>query len=227
METGVKSLVPTDPRQVQEVSQLHAKLLPDSPVVGLGSTFLESFYYKTLVADSLVWCDLSYHDGVAAGFIAYTDRPKDFMSRGLRHHWPWLAMLLAGSVARHPTRGKTILQVLAMMRSRKQELPGGTGGEILSFGVLPAFRGMEFTRRTGRRISMDLFDSASEFFRGRNIQSFRMLVAASNREALLFYHALGCTFEPLPGRNGKTVQVTYTFASDADLADPNSAIPHA
>jgi ribosomal protein S18 acetylase RimI-like enzyme len=227
MEVGVKFLNPTNSRQVQEVSQLHARLLPESPVVQLGLTFLESFYYKTLVADRLVWCELSYHDGVAAGFIAYTDRPKDFMSRGLRHHWPWLAMVLAGSVARNPARGRTIFQVLAMMRGRKQELPGGTGGEILSFGVLPAFRGMEFIRRTGRRISMELFDSASEFFRRRNIQTVRMLVAASNREALLFYHGLGCTFEPLPGRNGKTVQVTYTFASDADLSDPNSAIPHA
>jgi ribosomal protein S18 acetylase RimI-like enzyme len=216
METGVKSLVPTNSRQVQEVSRLHANLLPESPVVQLGLTFLESFYYKRLVADRLVRCDLYYHDRVAAGFIAYTHQPKDFMSCGLRHHWPWLAMVLAGSVARNPARTKTILEVLTMMRSRKQELPDGAGGEILSFGVLPDFRGMEFIRRTGRRISMELFESAKEFFRQRNIQSFRMLVAASNREALLFYHALGCSFEPLPNLNDKTVQVTYTFAGNPE-----------
>lgn len=214
METGLKPLVPTNPRQVQEVSRLHEKLLPESPVVRLGLTFLESFYYKKLVAERLVWCDLYYHDGVAAGFIAYTDQPKDFMSCGLRHHWPWLAIVLAGSVARNPARSKTILQVLAMMRSRKQELPGGARGEILSFGVLPDFRGVEFIRRTGRRISRELFESAKEFFRQRNIQSFRMLVRANNREALLFYHALGCSFEPYPGPNEKTMQVTYTFAGD-------------
>jgi hypothetical protein len=66
METGVKPLTPTNPRQVQEVSRLDAKLLPESPVVRLGLTFLESFYYKKLAADHLVRCDLYYERSKAS-----------------------------------------------------------------------------------------------------------------------------------------------------------------
>jgi L-amino acid N-acyltransferase YncA len=42
---------------------------------------------------------------------------------------------------------------------------------------------------------MELYDSALEYFRALGIRTFRALVEKSNREALLFYHALECELQ--------------------------------
>jgi ribosomal protein S18 acetylase RimI-like enzyme len=167
---------------------------------------MRHFYYRTLIEDGLVRCDLYHYRGVAVGFIAYTKYPSDFMARGLRRHWFYLAALMAGLGLRHPKRLAVMLRVLATMKGRGSQGGSIPEGEALSFGVLPEYRSSEFVRRTGRRISRELFEHAREYFRREKIASFRLLVEADNREALLFYHAMGGRFRHGPPE-GRTVEI--------------------
>lgn len=209
MENGIKPLDPRNRAELEAVVRLHGLLLAQSPVARLGTPFMRRFYYRELVQDGLICVDLCYSDGVAAGFVAYTRYASDFMAQGLRRHWLRLAGVMAGSVVRRPLLLGEIVRVLALMRNRKQQAGDVSRGEILSLGVLPEYRSGEFARRTGRRVSLELFGSARDYFARQNIASFRMLVGADNREALLFYHALGCEFKPQADA-AKTVEVTYT-----------------
>ncbi len=211
MVSGIRPLDPRNAGDVQAAVRLHCALLPQSPVSRLGPEFMRLFYYRKLVEDGLVQCDLAYHDGRAAGVIAYTRYPFDFMANGLRRHWLYLVAVTAYSLLRHPGRLGIILPVVAMLRERKRQAGDVPEGEILSFGVLPEYRGADFVRRSGRRIPVELFERARAFFLKEGISSFRMLVEADNREALLFYHTLGCKLEKTPEGAGNTVQATYTI----------------
>ena len=207
MKDGVTPLDPRSVTDVESAVRLHALLLPRSPVARLGSAFMRHFYYRVLIEDGLVRCDLYHCQGVAAGFIVYTTYPSDFMAQGLRRHWLYLALLMVGLGLRHPVRLAVMLRVLTSMRGRRSQAGSISEGEALSFGVLPEYRSSEFVRRTGRRISRELFQRASEYFRREKIASFRLLVEADNREALLFYHAMGGRVRHGPKEGGQTVEI--------------------
>src|SRR5437764_450962 len=152
MVTGIRELSPDDQSAVHAVARLHCELLPRSPAALLGHEFLESFYYRSLVEDRLVWCNTFYYDCVLAGFIACTHSAYDFMTQGLRSDWLELARVLVNSIVRNPRHLKVIAGVAQMMRKRNRQSPSTCNSEILSLGVLPEFRGSDFLRRTGRRI---------------------------------------------------------------------------
>jgi len=184
------------------VASLHAALLPDSPVARLGPRFLSRFYYRVLVADALLQCRVAYEDGVPVGFIAFTARPATFMSEGLRRHWLRLAAVLAWEALADPRRIVLMLWTARLMRGRAS-VPTPGEGELLSFGVLPEFRGMDYLRRTGRRIGAELFAAARGDLRDAGVERFRAVVATDNAPALMFYQAQGCRVdrdrETLPG----------------------------
>ena len=194
MRDGLERLDPKNPTSVADAARLHAELLPTSPVVRLGPVFMRRFYYRKLVDDGLVGCSLYYADGIAAGFIAYTASSSGFMSEGLRRHWLYLSAVLGLSVLQDPRRIGGIVWTVNHMRKQRGPQRPSPPGELLSFGVLREFRTPQYVRSTGRRISMSLYDSAIAYFRERGVPAFRAVVETSNREALLFYHALECEF---------------------------------
>src|SRR3989338_4160156 len=104
MEDGIRPLDPRSVADVESAARLHSLLLPRSPLSQLGPEFMRHFYYRTLIEDGLVRCDLYNYRGVAVGFIAYTKYPSDFMARGLRRHCFYLAALMAGLRLRGTTR---------------------------------------------------------------------------------------------------------------------------
>src|SRR4029453_17892935 len=112
MSTGLRRLDPSDLRQVDAVSRLHATLLPASPVAALGPAFPRRFYYRTFVEDGLVVCDLFYDRETPAGFVAYTKFGSGFVLRGMRRHWFSLSVHLMRSVLFHPSRLGTIIKLL-------------------------------------------------------------------------------------------------------------------
>lgn len=224
METEIKTLDSHHPGQLDDIVRLHQTLLPRSPVTRLGRAFMRQFYYLDLVADGLIRADLCYHEGQAAGFIVYTKFASEFMSKGLRSHWLRICAVMTGTVIQHPSSLREIFRALALLRSRKQQTQHGSSAEILSFGVLSEFRTGEFIRRTGRRLSIELFARARDYFAAENLPNFRMLVEADNRETLLFYHALGCRFPPSAGEPSGTIEVVYSLDS-APEAQPSPSGP--
>ena len=192
MKQGLLPLDPTDATAVEHMARLHAELLPGSPIARLGRRFMTRFYYRSLVAEGLLGCYLDYVDGQPAGFIACTAQPTRFMIEGLRRHWLYLPAVLLLEIVTDPRRLRVILWTLQYMR-RGAGTPAEPGeGEILSFGVVSEFRTPRFVRRSGRRVSWELFMRARDYYRVAGVERYRAVVQSDNREALMFYHAQGC-----------------------------------
>jgi ribosomal protein S18 acetylase RimI-like enzyme len=211
VRSEIRRLDPLDEQARRDVAGLHAHLLPTSPIVRIGRRFARDFYYRSLVADGLVGCHVAYVDGVAAGFLAFTADPAHFMSIGLRRHWPRIARTLLVDVVTDPRRAAVILWTLGYMRSRKSAVPPGEA-ELLSLGVMPQFRSIDFVRSTGLRISTELFGRARADLLARGVQRFHGVVEAKNREALMFYQALGCRVDPERQSAPGTVVIVGDFS---------------
>ena len=56
----------------RHIAELHADLLPRSPLTKLGVGFMERFYYKVLPKQGLIFGAVAYVDGRAAGFVSAT-----------------------------------------------------------------------------------------------------------------------------------------------------------
>jgi len=229
MGDGIRPLDPRNPRDLEAVTRMHAALIPQSPVCQLGPEFMQKFYYRKLVEDKLIQCDLYEHEGTPAGFIAYTEIPSRFMSEGLRHHWLYLTGVLAFSICRNPQRIAAVLKALTIMGSRTRKTRTSGEGEMLSLGVLPEFRTPQFIRRTGKRIPSALFEHARTYFRNKGVVNIYLLVEAENTPAMMLYRAMGGRFEPDVDSGGKSLRVTYSSAeqknerSTADDKGPEEA----
>lgn len=216
---GPAPLDPHNEQAIAEVARLHADLLAGSMILLLGDTFTRRFYYQKLVEDGLINCDVYYDNGKAIGFLSYTAFASDFMSKGLRRHWLYLASILARSLVTEPQRLRVMLSVVSYMRMRTVDraLPEA---ELLSLAVSPREAALH-ARRTGKRVSVELFWSAQRYFHARGIRSFQAVVEASNRRVLQFYRELGCRIEELPGTSGKAMRVTsdVRLRKDADRSE--------
>ena len=218
MNDGIRALDPQDPRDLEAVAKMHTALLPGSPVCQLGAEFMQRFYYRKLVEDGLIHCDLYINEGTPVGFIAYTEIPSRFMSEGLRRHGLYLAGIMILSLLRHPSRIAAVLRTLRIMSRRTRKTEGAQEGEMLSLGVLPQFRSPDFTRRTGTRISSALFENARGYFRNRGVAEIYLLVEAENKPAMMLYKAMGGRFEQDAASKGKSLRVTYSSADRRDYA---------
>ncbi len=218
---GIAPLTATDDTAVGQVAQLHATLLPGSPIPRLGSRFMRRFYYRSLVADDLIHCQISYVAGRPAGFITCTAQPARFMAEGLRRHWLQLGWVMLGEVLADPRRLVVIFWTLNYMRRRPGRPHDPGEGEILSFGVLPEFRTSAFVQQTGRRIAGELFASARAFFAASGISRYRAVVESGNREALMFYHAQGWQVKPGGGGAPGTIILEAGVASPPDSHRPS------
>jgi ribosomal protein S18 acetylase RimI-like enzyme len=214
MRDGIKPLDPQDRSDVADAARLYAALLPNTALTKLGEDFMKGFYFGALVEDGIIRCDLYYYQGRPAGFIAYTEQGWGFVSVSVRRHWFRLGMLLGWSVLRNPARLKTIGEVLLLMRKRGDEPPPPYRAEFLVFGVLPEFRSREFIQQTGRRISAELFENAKQCFARLGLPGFRLMVEADNREAVLFYHRMGCKLEKLSFGEGKVLQAVFALSRE-------------
>jgi hypothetical protein len=207
-------IVPLDPRSTESVAaavELHAALLPTSPVIRIGPEFASRIYYGQLVERGILSCDLYFVDRQPAGFIAYTVLDRQRMLRFLVSRALPLGLIGVRAVLQDPTRLSLVSEAVTAMRYRQHREGKRYQGEILSFGVLPEFRSRAFIQTSGQRISHALFTRAKDFFSQQRVNGFRMMVQADNVETLLFYHALGCRVDGGGAKNGGVVSVAFEF----------------
>ncbi|MGB7214053.1 MAG: hypothetical protein WBE98_03215 [Gammaproteobacteria bacterium] len=211
------------PAPARDLARLHAALLPESPVPLLGEAFMERFYYSVLPAEGSVRGAVAYCDGEPAGFIAVTHDPRGFMRSAVRRHWARIGWLIATSLLRSPRRIAYVLEALRLMSASKAD--ERDGGQILSFGVLPAYREFRFVRRTGLRLGLDLLRVGVDQLRAFGVREIRAAVHRDNREAQLFYRGLGwrLTGKDLPGWRVPAVELTWSADEDAQTSDRRTA----
>jgi ribosomal protein S18 acetylase RimI-like enzyme len=183
---------------------------------------MSRFYYRVLPRLGLICGHVAYVDERPAGFIVATHDSSGFMQAALRRRFLHVAWVLAWSVLRDPSRLGAIMEAVRIMRGLPPPVPGQSGGEILSFGVLPEFRARDFVMRTRLRISQDLLNAAIEQLSRGGTERVRVIVDADNLEARLFY--LGNGWRPgmdvVPGWRKVTVEFLWEPPStDAPYVD--------
>ena len=179
------------PAPVADVTRLHVTLLPASPVSLLGVRFVKNFYYRVLPHEGLMLGAVAYVDEQPAGFVAATHDRDGFLRSALRKRWPQAAWAVGTSVLTAPKSGAAVWQAWRVMHSRRPAEAGEAAGEILSLGVLPAYREPRFVRQSGLHIATDLVEVAVGELRKLGIQHISAAVRADNTEAKLFYAGLG------------------------------------
>ena len=189
----IVALNPSDVTHRRAAAELHGRLLPESPIAALGQGFMQDFYYRLLVRDGLIACDLYRLDGKYVGFASYTKYPFTFMKRGYRKHfWP-LALCLGQSVLARPARIGVLIQIPGVAAKRASAETHKTG-EFLSFGVEAGY-GTCRDAATGKKIPNLLFENLMGYFRGKDFDRLQFIVRKENRPSLLFFNAYGAQIE--------------------------------
>ena len=198
---------------VEDVTRLHTVLLPASPVALLGPRFMRGFYYRVLPWEGLILGAVAYVDERPAGFVAATSDANGFMRTALRRHWWPAAWAVGTSVLASPTSAAAVWQAWRVMRSRRRA-EHEAAGEILSLGVLPAYRQPAFVRQHGLHIAADLLEMAVERLRCLGVRQIGAAVRADNTEAKLFYAGLGWNLHraEVPGWGAASVEFVWRTA---------------
>lgn len=199
------------PDRSRDLGTLHAALLSHSPVALLGPDFLERFYYRTLPRMGLIFGHVAYVGGEPAGFIVATGDASGFMRKAIRRKFPQITLTMLRSVVRDPSRLGAIWEAVQIMRGLPAPEVTGPQGELLSMGVLPAYRSREFMLKTRLRIGPDLLAAALRQLSERDVGRVRVIVDADNLEARLFYGGQGWVpgLSRVPGWRKETVEFLW------------------
>jgi len=181
-------------KDVRAAADLHKKLLSDSLIPQLGNIFMTKFYYRDLIKDGLIKCNLYRQNDDYVAFAVYTEYPFTFMAEGKRRHFLRLCLILSLSIIAKPIRLMTIINALKVDNKRGSEGSTDNAGEMLSFGVLDSCRDIR-DESTGLRIVNILFDSAISYFRSKGFKKMYGEIRKSNLPSLLLWKSYGAVPE--------------------------------
>ena len=185
----------------RHIAELHAELLPRSPLTKLGVGFMERFYYKVLPKQGLIFGAVAYVDGRPAGFVSATYDSDRLLRRALRWNWMRVSWVLATSLPR-PSKLVGLAEGMGIFKSREpradlaveRAAAGGPTGEVLSIGVRRMFRNSDFKSKSGLQIGRDLMLGVMAGFQKSQIVRARLIVDAQDIAGQGFFRRLG--FEP-------------------------------
>src|SRR3990172_10967627 len=101
---------------------------------------MRNFYYRRLIEDGLVICDLYKHNDKYVGFLSYTKYPFSFMRDGRKKHFFYLIYILLTSLLSRPSRIRILIEMLRVSSKRNPNADDAGTGEFISFGVLGPYR---------------------------------------------------------------------------------------
>ena len=183
----------------RHIAELHAELLPRSPLTKLGVGFMARFYYKVLPKQGLIFGAVAYVDGIPAGFVSATYDSDRLLRKTIRWNWLRLAWVLATSLPR-PSKLAGFAEGLGIIRSREPKADAaatyggsanGPTGEVLSIGVRRMFRSPDFKIQTGLQIGRDLMIGAMAGFEKSQLVRARLIVDSQDIPSQGFFRGLG------------------------------------
>jgi hypothetical protein len=187
----------------RELAELHAELLPSSPLHALGPAFAEHFYYGVLPEEGLVFGQVAYNgDGAPIGFIAVTRDADGFIGTAVRRRWRSLLWV----TVRHPPAPRRAWEAMRLMRDRETQPSPERRAEILSLGVRPSAKGQRANLERGR-VARGMLDWAVRELADQPIQA---LVDETNLPARLMYGELGWTATGRVETGWPVPQLVYT-----------------
>ena len=210
-----------------DISALHEELLSHSPLVKLGKVFMEQFYYSVLSSSGSIRGAIAYVDDRPAGFIVATNDAGQFMSKAARKHPVRLVSVLFKSVITDPRRANGMIEAYRIQANVSSVGYGPGFGELLSFGVLPAYRARNFIVETGLQIAADLQDVAMRQLGELGVRTVRACVDCDNLPAQFFYRAHGWRLgEPaVPGWSVPTMEFLFDIEEPGTPNCAHSAEP--
>lgn len=165
---------------------LHEQLLPSSPLLAMGHSFISDFYYGAMVEEGLVRGALVLEGDDPVGLVAFTEDANGFMTAAVKRRWGTLVKVLV----RHPPSPRRAFEAVRLARERTHDTSQQIA-EILSMGVLAAGPGHP-APRARRALGRQLVTWAVEQLEGHRVQA---LVDETNLPARLMYLDLGWTVE--------------------------------
>ncbi len=174
------------------VANLHADLLPRSPLTKLGTGFMERFYYRVLPKQGYIFGAIAYVDGQPAGFISATYDSDGFLKRAVSHNL-FRLIFVGATTFPTPRRIEGGIEALGIFQTRdpKGQWSADLTGEILSIGVRKTYRSSEFKINTGIEIAKDLMEGVMDGFKRSNLNRVRLIVDSNDIPTQGFYSRLG------------------------------------
>lgn len=211
----IREITHEDRAEMDRVADLHIELLGFGPMAGLGRRFIRDACYANNMRDGQLRVAIYEIDGVAGGFVAYTDQSISFHRTSLRKHWLRTAGTLLLSLIEDPRRLGALARALAVLGSRREEqqvLGADPMGEVVCVAVLPEYLKAEYRLPAGARPGESLIAYAAQRLTDLGVSEMRMLVDADNKAVLFLYRALGARFEPYEQAGEPMVHVWFDLA---------------
>lgn len=194
---GIAFLDPGNATDVADVAALYEQFLPTSPVVRLGPRFLRQFFFSRMVRDGLLGCLVCRVEGRVIAFLSWTDRPTDFIGRGIKRHFAALSWIMLKSIAARPAFVRELLDTMRMVSRRSGD--SGTSGheagviEAISLVVPPEFQRHVPPGGKGR-LTTRLVQALADHARGQGVARVIYVVQPGNAASAIFFSGMGCEF---------------------------------
>lgn len=189
---------PANREQVNAISKLHMKLLPESMLSELGYCFLSKFYYLKLIEDKSIDAYLCVLNGEYVGFISMTNDPLAFLEKGKKKHFMLIAFITLWSILIKPSRIKTLLKIRRefakyqpwindLEKKYKDNL-----GQFLSFGVDTSNTILDYYRNNMDKIeevniANVLMNFVKNYFKSSAKSCFFLMTIKTNHKAIKLY----------------------------------------
>jgi hypothetical protein len=145
---------------------LQRQVLPDTMSARLGPRF-NVLYHQTMLASDDYLCDGCFVDGLLVGYLSYTADTMRLLRGVFRRSLAAYARALLGDLLRRPQTLRLIYRVARSVVAQRAEPGPSVPAELLSVGVLPAFRGRRPGSGNDRSVADMLLGSALNALRAR------------------------------------------------------------
>jgi len=194
----IREITHEDKSEMDAVADLHVELLGFGPMAGLGRRFIKDACYTNNMMGGQLKVAIYEIDGVAGGFVAYTDQSISFHRTSLKKHWVRTAFTLMLSLLEDPRRLASLARALAVLGSRRTEhgiVGSDPMGEVVCVAVRPKYLIAEYRLANGSRPGESLIAYSAHQLTDLGVDEMRMLVDADNKAVLFLYQALGARIE--------------------------------
>jgi ribosomal protein S18 acetylase RimI-like enzyme len=217
---GVRRLGPSD---LEQLLLLQSHVLADTISARLGAHFNRVFH-ETMLADDNYLCDGYFADGVLVGYLSYTPDTLRLLRIVFRRNVIAYVRALVADVVRTP---RTLLLIARVARSVALNAPASApsvGAELLSVGVLPAFRGARSDGGRGSSVADTLLQGAVSSLRTRGARTVCLVAKPEDVDQIphRFVRKYGFTSAGRVKRFGLDAEL-YVLELEVDPASEASA----